>query len=204
MRQVYTIGHSNHEIHDFIDLLRRHRIEVVCDVRSAPYSKHAPQFNSEAIRRALQEAGIRYVYLGRELGPRSDQPSCYVDGKVQYDRLAETEAFREGIERLKTGIENFRVALMCSEKDPLTCHRTILVCRHLRGPDLEIRHILEDGRLEAHTEAEKRLMALLKIPPFTLFDTPEAQIERAYDEQGERIAYTTPNGRQDPAEGRDR
>ena len=134
MQRAYTIGHSNHEVHDFIGLLRMHFIEVVCNVRSAPYSKHAPQFNYDAIGKQLQEAGIRYVYSGKELGPPSDQPGCYIDGKVQYDLLAETEAFKEGIERLKTGIRNFRVVLMCSEKDPLACHRTILVCRHLRGP----------------------------------------------------------------------
>jgi uncharacterized protein (DUF488 family) len=204
MRQVYTIGHSNHEIPDFIRLLHMHHIDAVCDVRSAPYSKHAPQFNCDAIGKQLQEAGIRYVYLGKELGPRSDQPSCYIDGKVRYDRLAETEAFKEGIERLKTDIQNFRVALMCSEKDPLACHRTILVCRHLRGPNLEIRHILKDGRLEAIADTEKRLMAMLKIPPQALFDTPEAQVKRAYNMQGERIAYTTPNSRQDSAEGNSR
>ena len=189
MRRLYTIGHSNHEMEKFIRLLRMHDITAVCDVRSAPYSKYASQFNYDPIGRRLKTAGIQYVYLGRELGPRSDDPACYVGGKVRYEKIAETAAFKEGLARVRKGIESYRVALMCAEKDPAVCHRTILVCRHLREADLEIKHILEDGSLEDNRDTERRLMKMLKIPEVTLFDRPEDQIERAYDKQGERIAY---------------
>ena len=189
MRYLYTIGHSNHAIETFINLLISHNISAVCDVRSAPYSRYAPQFNYEAIREKLRQKGIQYVYLGRELGPRSDDPDCYDNGKVEYGRLAKTDIFQEGLKRVNKGVQSFRVALMCAEKDPANCHRTILVCRHLRSADLEILHILEDGSLENNRDLERRLMRMLKIPEQTLFDRPEDLVEQAYNEQGKRIAY---------------
>lgn len=187
--RLFTIGHSSHDIETFLGLLRRHGVTAVCDVRSAPYSRHAPQFSYKAIRQQLTAEGIQYVYLGKELGPRSKDPACYRDGKVRYDLLAATAAFQEGLARVRSGMREFRVALMCAEKDPVACHRTILVCRHLRAPWIDIWHILEDGTLEDNRDTEKRLMKMLKIPERTLFDPPEDLVERAYDLQGERIAY---------------
>ncbi len=125
---IYTIGHSTHPSEKFIELLKRHEITAVCDVRSSPYSQFTPQFNRETIQSELKKHGIAYVYLGKELGPRSDDPGCYENGKVQYDRLAKTDLFHEGIRRAKEGMKSYRIALMCAEKDPIMCHRTILVC----------------------------------------------------------------------------
>ena len=135
-RELYTVGHSNHPIDKFVDLLTLHKIDAVCDVRSAPYSKHNPQFNRDPLRQALKQSNISYVFLGKELGARSNDPSCYVNGKVQYDRLAQTDLFQEGIARLRKGMESYTVTLMCAEKDPLACHRTILICHQLRSNDL--------------------------------------------------------------------
>jgi len=143
---LYTIGHSTHSTEKFVELLSEHSITAVCDVRSSPYSKYNPQFNRETIQKDLKGYGISYVFLGKELGPRSDDPSCYKEGKVQYHKLAEADSFRHGLERIKKGMQSYRIALMCSEKDPVTCHRTILICRHLRPDEIEIRHIL--GRRE--------------------------------------------------------
>ena len=110
-RRVYTIGHSNHEEQTFLDLLLRHGIEVVADVRSQPYSKYTTQFNSDQIKPALAGAGINYVFLGRELGGRPDDPEFYdAEGRVRYDRVAESPLFRQGIERVEKGIQKFRVA----------------------------------------------------------------------------------------------
>ncbi len=200
MHQIYTIGHSNHEMETFIQLLKKHGITAVCDVRSAPYSKYTPQFNYEYIRLQLKKADVHYVYLGKELGPRNEDPACSVYGKVQYELLAQTNVFKEGLARVKKGVETHMVALMCAEKDPAVCHRTILVCRHLRGVDFEISHILEDGSLEDNRDTERRLMKMLKIPEQTLFERPEDLVERAYDEQGDRIAYTIKNESQEGME----
>ncbi|MBT8367363.1 MAG: DUF488 domain-containing protein [Deltaproteobacteria bacterium] len=193
MSALYTIGHSNHPAENFIELLLRHDITAVCDVRSQPYSKFNPQFNRENIQKDLKQSNIAYVFLGRELGPRSDDPACYIDGQVQYHLLAQTDLFQEGLERLLKGMQFYRIAMMCAEKDPIMCHRMILVCRHLRQEVDEIRHILEDGRIEELADSEERLLRVLKIPPLQLFDSTEDLIIRAYDMQGEKIAYSINN-----------
>ena len=192
MSELYTIGHSTHSTEYFIELLLRHGITAVCDVRSQPYSKFNPQFNRENIQRELKRFETGYVFLGRELGPRSDDPACYMDGKVQYRLLAATDLFQQGLKRLLKGMQSHRIAIMCAEKDPIMCHRMILVCRHLRREVPEIRHILEDGGIEDLTASEKRLLRLLKIPPLQLFDSTEDLIIQAYDIQGEKIAHGRP------------
>jgi hypothetical protein len=95
---------------------------------------------------------------------------------------------------LRKGMATYRIALMCAEKDPLTCHRMILICRNLRGDDIVIQHILEDGAIEDNRDTEKRLMKLLKIDPADLFSTEADQIQRAYDRQGEKVAYMLEEG----------
>ncbi len=189
MNRLYTIGHSNHSIERFIELLKMHDITAVGDVRSSPYSKFNPQFNRENIQKVLKENGIAYVFLGQELGPRSEDPSCYVDGKVQYGRLAATETFKRGMERLVIGMKTHRIALMCAEKDPITCHRMILVCRALRSEPVEIDQILEDGQVESLRDSELRLLHALKMPQLRLFEKVDDLIQRAYDAQGKKIAY---------------
>jgi uncharacterized protein (DUF488 family) len=189
MSELYTIGHSNHPVERFIELLQAHAITAVCDVRSHPYSRYNPQFNRENLRRELKGREVSYVYLGKELGPRSDDPNVYESGKVQYGLLAKTHQFQQGLHRLKSGLKSHRVAVMCAEKDPIMCHRTLLICRHLRTEDIEIKHILEDGRIETNEDTETRLLRLLKIPPLQLFESTEELIRRAYDIQSEKIAY---------------
>ncbi len=137
-----------------------HGINTVCDVRSSPYSRFTPQFNRETLKEELIRQRITYIYLGAELGPRSPDPSCYENGKVQFERLAQKEIIQQGLNRLRKGMATHRIALMCAEKDPLTCHRTILICRHLRDDDVLIRHMLEDGSCEDHSDTEKRLLQL--------------------------------------------
>jgi len=187
--RVYTIGHSTHQPERFIELLRMHNITAVGDVRSNPYSKMNPQFNRETLKETLAAAEITYVFLGRELGARTPDPSCYVRGKVQYDKLARTELFRAGLERVRTGMGRYRLALMCAEKEPLGCHRGILVARELHTIGIEVLHILSDGSLESHDTAMGRLCAQLKLPQSDLFRTREDVIEEAYRIQGGRIAY---------------
>lgn len=172
-----------------MDLLSRHAVSAVADVRSSPYSRYNPQFNRESLQNVIREAGIEYVFLGKELGARSDDPGCYVDGKLQFDRLAQTKLFLSGLVRLRRGMESYRITLLCAEKDPVACHRMILVCRNIRSDVPQIQHILEDGSLEDNLHAERRLMQSLGIQENHLFATVEELIEKAYDIQGRRIAY---------------
>ncbi len=189
-QRLYTVGHSTHPMEVFLELLQGHEITAVADVRSSPYSRYNSQFNREPFQADLRAAGIRYVFLGDELGPRTTDPACLVNGKASYQRIAETAAFQEGLRRVHRGVRSFRVALLCAEKDPVTCHRMILVCRHLRNDDLDIRHIREDGTLEANTAAEHRLMTSLDLTPGgDLFTSHEELLELAYDKQGDKIAY---------------
>ena len=191
--QLFTIGHSNHTIEHFLNLLAPYGISAIADVRSSPYSQYAAHFNREPMQEALRDADIEYVFLGRELGARRTEEHCYVDGHADYDHIKDLPLFRSGLERLLEGVEAYRVALMCSEADPLMCHRTILICRELRSirPDLAITHILADGSEEAHEEAEKRLIRLhkLQLELFGELGTMSGLLERAYDMQAQRISY---------------
>jgi uncharacterized protein (DUF488 family) len=186
---IYTIGHSTHSIERFIELLRKHAITALCDVRSYPSSRMNPQFNRRPLEQALAKVGIKYVFLGKELGARTEDRSCFCDGKVQYDLLAKTELYRKGIGRIEKGKDDFRVALMCAEKEPLDCHRTILVSRTLDEEGLAICHILADGSLETHEHALRRLVRSLRLAPPDMFRSDEAVLSEAYAKQGQLIAY---------------
>lgn len=187
---VYTIGHSTHSMEKLIELLTAHDVTAVADVRSHPYSRFNPQFNREAVLKDLKKVGLAYVFLGRELGARPEDQGCYAEGTVQYDLLARTSLFQEGLARLARGVGGHRIALMCAEKDPLTCHRAILVCRHLATRGVRVQHILEDGRIESHEEALRRLVAELGLAERDLFRSRDELIAEAYYRRGQQIAYT--------------
>ena len=188
-KSVLTVGHSTYPIGDFVVVLQRHGVTAVADVRSAPYSRFNPQFNRETVSDALKEHGIRYVFVGGELGARSKDPACYEDGRVQYARLARTVLFQRGLDRVIQEASNYRVALMCAEKDPIDCHRTILVGRELLRRGTDVAHILADGRLESHEETMDRLLTRLGMAEPNLFFSRVDLTERAYDVQAARIAY---------------
>lgn len=186
---VFTVGHSTQTVERFIGLLKQHGITAVADVRSRPYSRMNPQFNREDLKKKLREAHIKYVFLGRELGARSEDQSCYCNGQVQYDLLARTDLFKEGIERVKEGHIEFRIALMCAEKEPLDCHRTILVARELASAGIPVVHILYSGQTEKHQDAIGRLIGMLRIPNADMFREEAAVIRDAYEKRGREIAY---------------
>jgi len=184
---IYTIGHSNHKWEKLLNLLQKYDIGAVCDVRSRPYSRFNPQFNREMARDALKAAGIAYIYLGMELGGRPEDESCYENGLVRYDRVARSEFFRQGLARLKEGRETHRLALMCAEKDPLHCHRMLLISRQLAQEGIPVHHILADGKLEVQEQALARLLETLRIP--RLLRSKDEAILDAYSEQEGKVAY---------------
>ncbi len=186
--QLLTIGHSTLEIDAFIALLIENGVTAVADVRSSPYSRHSPQFNTDSLRRALFAHQIQYVFLGQELGARRSEPECYVDDVAKYELIASTDAFARGIHRLRSGLTSHRITLLCAEKDPLTCHRMILVCRHLRD-DVAITHIIDPGECETQEHAEARLLKLVGLPDRDLFRSKGELLDEAYSKQGHQIAY---------------
>lgn len=158
-------------------------------MRSAPYSRLNPQFNREALDLSLKEHGIKYVFLGRELGGRSHDHASYENGRVRYAHLARTELFRTGIERVIRGADEYRIALMCAEKEPLDCHRTLLVARALDELGVTVDHILADGRLEGHGDAMLRLLDIVGLSSEDLFLSKQELIAQAVARQEERVAY---------------
>lgn len=186
-RILYTIGHSNHTIEAFISLLNSHQIMVVTDVRSTPYSRHCPQFNKDNLAANLKAVNIEYIFLGRELGGRPDDKSCYENGHANFRLIADRTEFKQGLQCLFAETLKYRIVLMCAEKDPLQCHRTFLIARYLRDY-FHIKHIRADGSVEDHLQAEHRLLKMLKIKP-TLFEPTKTErelIEQAYDRQTQR------------------
>jgi uncharacterized protein (DUF488 family) len=153
MKTLWTIGHSNHSIEAFLDLLTQNGIEVLADVRTSPYSRYAGQFNREAIRPALQARSIQYLYLGDLLGGRvEDERFLDGEGRVLYHRLAESPGFREGIERLLGGVGKYRAAILCGEEDPANCHRRLLVGRVMQEKGVSVMHIRGDGRVQPESD----------------------------------------------------
>lgn len=186
---VFTIGHSTHNWEDFLNLLNIHAVTALADVRSSPYSRHNPQYNRQTLEQELNMNGIKYVFLGRELGARSEDISCYEKGRIVFDRLAATQLFKIGIERIIHGSLRYRIAIMCSEKEPLECHRTLLVSRVLAARGIGVNHILADGSLETQDEAMERLLKIVGIPKVDLFKTKEELINEAVAIQEKQVAY---------------
>jgi len=191
-KEIFTIGHSNHELAQFVAFLQRHRINVLVDVRSQPYSRFHPQYNRETLETFFNGIDISYVFLGAELGARRNECECYIHGRADYREIAKLPIFNRGLERVRKDVETNRIVLMCNERDPLICHRNILVCRHLRCPKVSISHILADGSLESNEAAEARLLKLAGLHERDLFVSRQELIEQAYDLQGTSIAYTPP------------
>jgi uncharacterized protein (DUF488 family) len=187
---LFTIGYSTHPWPHLLELLQRQGVTAIADVRSQPVSR-LPQYNKAELQPALIGVGIEYAFLGRELGARREERECYENGQAIYEKIAELPAFREGLERILRGLDRHRIALMCAEKEPLDCHRTVLVCQHLRGHQINIRHILADGETEDHSATERRLLQMTATSR-NLFEsdlTEDDLLNRAYETRGRQIAY---------------
>jgi uncharacterized protein (DUF488 family) len=187
---VYTVGHSNHSFQQLLTLLKQNSITAVADVRSQPRSRHNPQFDQETLGKSLRKSNVHYVFLGNELGARVTDQNLYRDGRVQYELVAKTDNFRSGIERILKGMETQRIALLCAEKEPLACHRAILIGRYLRSMGLIVRHILHTGSYEDHDSAVVRLVQQLGISERHLFQSPDEIVAAAYALQADRIAFS--------------
>jgi uncharacterized protein (DUF488 family) len=193
---IFTIGHSTHTVEAFTDLLARHRIGYVIDVRSAPYSRRVPEFNREPLSAWLRRHSIHYAHMPAEFGARKLDPKLLdAEQRVDFDRVRETPEFRRGIERLKRGAaQGHRIALMCAEADPFDCHRFSMISFQLAREGVAVQHILRDGTVIDNAELEERLREEYGLTGQTdLFvgdSTPEAQLEEAYRRRGRHVAYS--------------
>lgn len=155
--QIYTIGHSNHTKDKFLDLLTANKIEVLADVRSTPNSQWAAFANRGSLKEVLESVRVRYLYLGDMLGGRPSDSDSYdhQTGKADYQTISEKEYFQRGIKRILPGLKKYRVCIMCSEEDPTSCHRNLLVAETLRKAGVQIFHIRGDGHIQTDEDLWK-------------------------------------------------
>jgi uncharacterized protein (DUF488 family) len=191
-RTIYSVGHSTLSYESFLELLRFAKITAVADVRTSPYSRHHPHFNRESLKEGLRLDGISYVFLGRELGGRPEEKGLFSDGVADYERMALLPSFEKGIERVIEGAQKYRVALMCSEHDPLTCHRCLLVGRALFNRGQMVQHLLMNKSLLDQAEIEKQLLNLSGRQTKDMFATREEEISAAYRKQAQKMAFGEP------------
>jgi uncharacterized protein (DUF488 family) len=157
---LFSIGHSNYPIDHFIDLVRTAGVTTIADVRSVPASRRYPWFSAKRLGERLAQEGIAYEPMGDALGGRPRDPSLYRDGVADYAAMVATPAFRAGLDRVIAATRNKRVCLMCSEREPLDCHRCLLIAPELAQRGLNVGHILADGAIEPHSATEERMLAL--------------------------------------------
>lgn len=196
MKKLYTIGHSNHELDYFLELLQSHHINCIIDVRSIAASAYNPQYNKAPLSKKLKQEGIVYMHFEKEFGARHTDPELLDEnGKVDFEKVRQTDGFQRGVKRLKQGIERgFQIALMCSEGAPLDCHRFSMITVHLAKMGFDIHHILKDKSLISNTEMEEKLLQKYakKLPQPSLFEPhigKKEQLEFAYKLINKDIAF---------------
>lgn len=154
---VLTIGHSNHPLDRFLELLRQHEVDVLVDARSQPVSRFSPHFSRNALDRAVTALSIGYLFMGDALGGRPSARECYdAEGKVDYDRIEAQPFYQRAIEQLLDGIARFRVCVLCAEEDPSRCHRRLLIARTLVQRGIDVLHIRKTGTIETEQELRAR------------------------------------------------
>lgn len=194
---VFTVGHSTHSLERFVELLEQNNIDILVDVRSAPYSRHVPHFNKEALRVRLMQHSIKYTHMPQEFGARhTDSGLLDAEQRVDFDRVRESDPFRAGIERIINGARaEHRIALMCSEGDPFDCHRFSMISYQLVKEGVRVQHILRHGDIVDNSDLEERLRAQYcrVTTQSELFEPPKseaAQTEEAYRLRGKEVAYS--------------
>ena len=196
--RLYSIGHSSQTQEEFLALLTSFGINCIVDVRSVPASKYSPQFNQETLKWFLKSHGVQYLHFGDEFGARRTD-SLDEDGQVNFELAVKTPNFQQGVTRLMKGLEKgFQIALMCSEADPLECHRFSLVSRYFYDQGLDVQHILKDGSLASHASLEKEMInqylhaRKYRLPEVDLLFgtyTAEEQRKDAYRLKNKEIGY---------------
>jgi len=181
---VYSIGHGNKAIEQFVSELKKFDIQFLIDVRSKPYSKHHPQFNLPVLQHSpnFVNNGIKYAYMGDELGGLPTNSACYTNGRVDYGKLSRDAAFQHGLKRIIDANEkHFRICIMCSESDPKQCHRTKLIGEELRKVGIIMQHITRNHYGDTVTKPQTDIMNELNNGDKDLFgDKSELTSRKQY------------------------
>jgi uncharacterized protein (DUF488 family) len=186
---LFSIGHSNIPADRFLAMLQNAGVNAIADVRSAPHSRFFPWFSRQRLATQLGESGIAYTFMGGALGGRPRDEHLYCDGIADYEAMATQAEFRDGLQHLIDAVAQSRICLLCAEREPLDCHRCLLVARHLAENGLAVGHILHDGTIEPHTVTERRLLAL-DDNDCDLFDAGQAtRLAAAYRRRAMAVAF---------------
>lgn len=186
---IFSIGHSTHTYERFLELLRNAGVTAVADVRTAPYSRRFPHFNSAALKQELKADRIAYSFLGKELGGRPSESEFYCEGVADYEKMATYDDFHKGLDRLLEGAKKYTIAIMCSEHDPLDCHRCLLVGRALKLRHVCVKHILSNGQLYTQTEIETRLVEMSGNEADDMFISKDEKLAAAYRQRARKVAF---------------
>ena len=186
---LLTIGHSNHPIDQFIALVHRAGTTAIADVRSRPASGRYPWFSAKRLVETLARQGIAYELMGDALGGRPNDPSLFRDGAADYAAMAVTRAFRAGLDRVIEAAQRARLCLMCAEREPLDCHRCLLIAPALAERGLTVGHILADGTIEPHAATEERLLNIAGEPPDLLSGGRAERLHAAYRRRARAAAF---------------
>jgi uncharacterized protein (DUF488 family) len=186
---IYSIGHSTHSQEKFSGLLRLAGVNAIADVRSSPFSRYSPQFSQGELKHWLKQDDINYVFLGKELGGRPSDPALFSNGIADYEAMAHSTAFAHGLDRLITGAKRHRIAMMCSESDPLDCHRCLLVARCLGDRGIKVGHVLHTGEIVSHAHIESRLLELEGLAADDLFSSYPQRLVNAYRQRNMKVAF---------------
>jgi uncharacterized protein (DUF488 family) len=191
MNKIYTIGCSNHTSEDFLSIVVNYNIDTIVDVRSTPFSRHTPQFNQDNLKKALSSRRIHYLDFSKEFGARRKEKEVYSSGIVDFNKVRTLDVFLRGINRIEEGIrKNHRIALLCTEKEPINCHRSLLVSRALMDTlKINIEHILFDGTIIEHHNFEKKMLKLSGLETDMFTTDTQKLINDAYEIFSKKVAY---------------
>jgi uncharacterized protein (DUF488 family) len=196
--EILTVGHSTRDYEGFLGLLREAEVSAVADVRTHPYSRQFPHFNRETLKAELRTDGIAYVFLGDELGGRPRDIKYYCDGAADYEKMATDENFKKGIDRVLNGAKQYRIALMCSEGNPLDCHRCLLVGRALSERGADVQHIVASRKIISQQEIEEQLIRECGHGGDDMFAKGEQRLAEAYRERSRLVSFRSPDLQNNP------
>jgi uncharacterized protein (DUF488 family) len=195
-KEIYTVGHSNHDLDYFMDLIKKYNIDTLIDVRSIAASKYNPQYNKDGLSYSLKKDNIEYLHFDKEFGARhNDEVFLDNDGIVNFESFRKSNQFQSGVERVDIAIEKgHKIALMCSEGDPLDCHRFSMVSVYLEEMGISVKYIMKDGSLRTHQDIERDLLFKFdkKLPKPDLFNQDideKIQLKVAYQLHNKKIGW---------------
>lgn len=191
---LYSIGHSNIAAERFVAMMRDADVNAIADVRSTPFSRRFPWFSGKNLTAMLSQQGMSYLAYGEALGGRPRDAALYRDGIADYEAMAQRPEFQAGLDRLCADAARLRVCLMCAEREPLDCHRCLLVARSLAARGLAIGHILHDGTIEPHRATEQRLLVLTGTGDDLFAPGQNERLAAAYRRRAQAIAYRAKQG----------